>query len=243
MQQRFRIRRALGLSVRAWFRNVVPFTALAALLYAPVVIWVATVDLEGAESLDDLVDRVFVWPMYAVTALATLLAPMLTYRVVQDLNGVKVSMLTSMKHGLRGFVPALLLAVAVNLLSRIPVGGLVAAILTCVYFVAAPAAVAERLWPGAALRRSSELTLGRRPGIFAITFLIGLAVLGLLLAWVVPMAEGSATVAELRPTALFFVAIIGLLHMFTGIVEAVTYVLLREDQDGVSHEQLARVFE
>jgi hypothetical protein len=31
--------------------------------------------------------------------------------------------------------------------------------------------------------------------------------------------------------------------MFTGIVEAVSYALLRKDKDGTSYESLAKVFE
>ena len=243
MQQQFAILRALGLSFRAWFRNFVPITALTAILYAPVVIWVATTDFAEARTVDELLDRVFTWPGYALTALSTLLAPMLTYRVVQDLNGTRVSMLSSVRHGLRGVVPALLLAVIVNLLSIIPGGGLVAAIVTCVYFVAAPAAVAERLGPGAAFRRSAELTRGRRWGIFGISLLIAIVVIGMTIAWIIPMSKTGELFVDLRQTALIFVVVVGVLQMFTGIVAAVTYALLRKDKDGVSHEQLARIFE
>jgi hypothetical protein len=244
-QQDFRIFRALGLSFQIWFRNFVPFTLLTAVLYAPVFIWVATLDFESAGSLQDLVDRVFLWPIYAVTALATLLAPMLTYRVIQDLNGQRVSMMASIQHGMRGFIPAILVAVVVNLLQFIPFGGIAAAVITCIYFVAAPAAVAERLGPFTALARSATLTTGRRGGIFGLTFLIGIVFIVLLLAWIQPSLDdpGASFFADLRQNSLILVGALGILHMFTGIVEAVSYALLRQDKDGMSHEALARVFE
>jgi len=241
--QEFRVFRALGLSFRSWFRNFVPFTALAAVLYAPVFIYVATLDVEGASSLDEVVDTVFRWPIYLVTGLATLLAPMLTYRIIQDLNGVKVSLWTSIRHGVRGFLPAIVLAVIVSVLQLVPGAGIVATILTCIWFVATPAAVAEKIGPFAAFGRSAELTRGHRGGIFGVTFLIGILAVILLLAWIVPFVSNATEPSSVRTSAYVFVALIGMAQMFTGIVEAVSYALLREYKDGVSHDQLARVFE
>jgi hypothetical protein len=243
--QEFKVFRALGLSLRALFRNFVPFMVLTALLYAPVVVWVSTMDFESIGSVDELLDRLFVWPLYAVTALSSLLAPMITYRVIQDLNGVTVSMMTSIKHGARGFVPAIVLAAVINVLQLLPVGGILGAILLCVYFVTTPAAVAEKLGPVAAFQRSADLTRGRRGGIFGLTFLIGLIMVAMMLAWIVPMLQRPDTEIfdNLRPTAIVFVCMIGLLQMFNGVVEAVSYALLRKDKDGVSYDNLARVFE
>ncbi|MCW5801518.1 MAG: hypothetical protein KIT31_03960 [Deltaproteobacteria bacterium] len=243
--EQFRIFRALGLSFRSWFRNFIPFTLMAALLYAPVIIWIAVYDPTGAGGLEAAVNNTFVRPVFAMVGIAALLPPLLIYRVVQELNGQKVSMLASVKYGLRGILPAVILAVVVNAVSFIPMGGIVGAILTCIWFVAAPAAVAERLGPFAAFGRSSYLTQGRRWGIFGLTFLLGLVMMVLLFAWIAPMINSNPfrILSNLKPYALAFVVILGLFHMFTGIVQAVSYCLLRKDKDGVSHEELARVFE
>jgi len=241
--QDFRVFRALGLSFQSWFRNFVPFTALAAVLYAPVFIYVATLDFESASSLDKVIDRLFLWPIYLVVGLSTLLAPMLIYRIVQDLNGVKVSLWTSIQHGVRGFLPAIVLAVIVNVLQEVPGGGIASTILTCIWFVAAPAAVAEKLGPFAAFGRSAELTRGRRWGIFGVTFLIGILAAILMFAWIVPSVSAATELSSVRTFAYVLVALFGVLHMFTGIVEAVSYALLRQDKDGVSHDELARIFE
>ena len=243
--KRFSIVRALGHAFGVWARNVVPFTALTALLYAPVFIWIATYEVAGP--LGDVLDELFGWPILAIYGLSTLLAPMLTYRVVQDLRGVRVSMLTSVRFGVRGFVPAIALAIAINVLSSLSsIGGvIVAAIVVCVYYVAPPAAVAERIGAWESLGRSSELTQGRRPGIFLLHLVPGLAAMALMFGWLLPGLEDpdSAIRGDLRATALIVAGAVALMQTFTGIVAAVSYALLRQDKDGLSHEELARVFE
>lgn len=240
----FRIFRALGMAFRSWFKNFIPFTLLAAVLYSPVVLWIFTWDPNEAGGLEEVLNKAFVWPVYFIVGLSTLLAPMLTYRVIQELNGTKVSMLASIKYGMRGVMPALILAVVTNLLQLVPFGGIAGAIITCMWFVAAPAAVAEKLGPIAALTRSAELTSGRRWGIFGLTFLMGIVLIIMLMVWIAPMFAGDGDLeGSLRSSSLFFIGTMAVFQMFTGIVEAVSYALLRQDKDGVTHDELAKVFE
>lgn len=243
--QEFKIFRALGLAFRSWFKNFIPFTVLAALLYSPVILWIATYDVASIESFEQLVDHVFVKPIYALVGVSALLAPMLTYRVVQDLNGAKVAFGTSLKYGLRGIIPAVVLAVITNVVQLVPAGGIISAVITCIWFVAAPAAVAEKLGPGTAFTRSAELTKGRRWGIFGLTFLIGIVMVVVMVVWIVPMAERAPAelLAAAKTSAIAFVVIMGVFQTFTGIVQAVSYCLLRLDKEGVTHAELARVFE
>jgi len=244
--QEFKIFRALGLSFKSWFKNFIPFTLLTAILYAPIMIWVSQVNVNEVHDVQELINKTFLWPIYAVLAASTLLAPMLTYRVVMELNGTKVSMLTSAKYGVRGIIPALILAVVVNVLQQIPFGGILASIVTCIWFVAAPAAVAEQLNPISALSRSADLTKGRRWGIFGLNFLIGLVMIALVMAWIIPMfsrGDADSALRSLKSSSYMFLGVMGLFHMFTGIVEAVSYALLRVDKEGITHEQLAKVFE
>jgi hypothetical protein len=37
--------------------------------------------------------------------------------------------------------------------------------------------------------------------------------------------------------------VVGVFPLFTGIVEAVSYALLRQDKDGASYQDLAKIFE
>src|SRR5689334_19713994 len=99
--EQFTVSRAIGLSFKAWFRNFVPFTLLLAVLQSPVVIWIATQSL-AYKSGEDLGDRFFTYPVYFMVAASTLVPPLLIYRVVQELNGTRVSMATSIRFGLRG---------------------------------------------------------------------------------------------------------------------------------------------
>lgn len=59
MMNEFKIGRALGLSVRAWGRNLIPFTALALVLYAAPVVWILT-KVGTATTADDLANHAFI---------------------------------------------------------------------------------------------------------------------------------------------------------------------------------------
>ncbi|HEX2691527.1 MAG TPA: hypothetical protein VHN14_33175, partial [Kofleriaceae bacterium] len=169
--EQFKISRALGLSFTSWFRNFIPFTLLAAVLYSPVVIWLMTRNPASEAGAEDLLDNFFTYPVYLTIGTSMLVPPLLTYRVIQELNGTTVSMWTSISFGLRGVPSAIILALITNLVQLVPgVGGIVGAIVTCICFVTTPAAVAERLNPFSALSRSAALTRGRRWGIFGLTF-------------------------------------------------------------------------
>jgi hypothetical protein len=247
--QQFRIFRALGLSFKAWFGNFIPFTLLAAVLYSPVVIWVLSYDPSRAENLDALMNAYFLRPIYVLAGLSTLLAPLITYRVVKDLNGTRVSLLTSVKFGLRGILPAIFFAVIINLVQLVPfVGSIIGIVMTCVWFVTTPAAVAERLGPFAAFSRSAQLTAGRRGGIFGLSLLIGLVMLAFLFLWIFPLFQHSgqdaaAVMSNAQRAAILFAVTMGVFQLFNGIVQAVAYALLRQDKDGVSYEELAKIFE
>jgi hypothetical protein len=242
----FRIGRALGLSFKAFGRNFIPLMLLSAVLYVPIVFYalsgVSAMHSGGLEGLEAALNRVFIYPLYMLIAAQTIIAPMLTYKVIQDLGGNKVSMGTTFAYGVRGIIPAIIMAVVTNLLQMIPMGGILSSIIMCIWFVAAPAAVAEKLNPIAALSRSAHLTSGRRWGIWGMMFLVGLIQIGLMMAWVIPTFS-SGDEGSMKTAMIGFVAILGIFYAFTNVVEAVSYVLLREDKDGVTHEELARVFE
>ncbi|MEZ4401663.1 MAG: hypothetical protein R3B06_16675 [Kofleriaceae bacterium] len=241
----FRVFRAMGLGFSSWFRNFIPFTSLAVILYAPVFAWVALSDPRKATSVDDLVSSYFVRPLYVMAGVGVLVPALITYRVVQQLGGQQVSMGESIVRGVRGIAPGLIVAVIVNLLQLIPVGGIIAAVLTCTWFVATPAAVAEKLGPFAAMGRSGVLTLGRRWGIFGLTFLVGLVVALTAMVWIVPaINRGDASfLTSFKTWTVVFMALMGVLHLYTGVVASVSYALLRQDKDGMSHEALAAVFD
>ncbi len=244
--QDFTVFRALGLSFKSWFRNFIPFTLLTAILYAPVVIYLVTLKPSDAWTLEQTLNRTFMYPLYMMVVVSTLLPPMLVYKVVQDLNGQKVSFFTSMKYGVRGILPAIIVGGIGVALGQIPMGGIINAVLACIWFVASPAAVAEKISnPFAAMSRSGTLTAGRRWGIFGLLFLVGLVQIGVIFMFVAPLFSSNADASESTFIAMSIKVVVtmGIFYMFSGIAQAVSYVLLRQDKEGVSHDELAKIFE
>jgi hypothetical protein len=240
----FKISRALGLSFTSLFRNIIPFTLLGAIIFAPA--YYMTISADATSDVELYVNRLFVYPLYAIAAGAALLSPMMTYRVVQELNGTKVSMLDSIKFGFRGIIPAAIFGGVVSVAQLLPMGGILGAIITCIWFVCAPSAVAERVGAITAFSRSAELTAGRRWGIFGLTFLIGLIQVGVIMIWLAPKLAGDfeeSLEKSLAGGALFLIITISVFQLFMGIVQAVSYALLREDKEGVTSDALAKVFE
>jgi hypothetical protein len=175
--------------------------------------------------------------------MSTLLVPLLSYRVIRQLEGSWIPLLASMQAGFLGILPAAILTLAMNLLQLIPLGGIPGAVVMCVWFVAAPAAIAERLGLFAALARSTELTRGRRWNIFGLSFLIGIMLVASFYIWVYPAMEAAdEDLSAIRSPAIGSVIVTGVLYTITGIAEAIGYVLLRrekEGHEGVAPEQLA----
>jgi len=252
--QNFGIGRALGLGFRAWFGNFVPVTLLAAVLYTPIIIWAATLpgpealETQGANAVINTYISFIEHGAIALVGVSTLLAPLLTYRVVQWMNGRKVPIGESFKYGLRGILPAVMIAVIGSLLGLLPKGGgILGTIMQCILFVAAPAAVAEKLNPFAALGRSAKLTEGRRIGIFFLLFMIAIVIVIVLMGVVSPLEHAdqmseAQVMAKLKQSAYIIVAVVCVYQIFMSMVQAVSYSLLRTDKDGVSNEELANVF-
>jgi hypothetical protein len=240
----FRVFRAIGLAFKAWFANFIPITLLAAVLYAPAVIAAATMHGDAGELTANDMEG-FAHVIWLVAGGSALVAPFLTYRVIQHMNGAKASILSSVTHGFRGIIPVLIIAIVNAGLGMLPggFGGFISIFVNCYWFVAGPAAVVERLGPFAALSRSATLTNGRRGGIFGLCLVIGLSLVVIMIVVFAPMFSRHATAEEFKHMVIVVVPIICIYNMFNGIVQAVSYSLLRADKDGVSNEELAKVFE
>jgi hypothetical protein len=245
----FRVFRAMGLAFKAWFANFIPFTLVLAVLYAPLIYWTLLLPTTDAESqaTQDAYLTFFSRAPYLLVGMTMFISPLITYRVIQYLNGAKSSMGTSLRFGIRGILPAIIMAVATTLVQMLPAGFILGMILTCWWFVAGPAAVVERLNPIEALSRSAVLTNGRRWGIFGIYLTIIIVVVVVVLAWFVPMfanlKNSDSDLSTARNAVLAFIVMYGIFQLYTGIVQAVSYSLLRGDKDGVSNDELAKVFE
>jgi hypothetical protein len=238
--KQFRIFRTLGMSFRIWLKNFIPFTLFAAMLYSPV--WV---ELASDDKLDPfLLAPLRGVPVYGMLAFSALLTPLITGRVIQDLSGHRGSFITSLRFSVRGILPAQFLVVAMIVLGFVPMmGAIIGMVIMCICFVVTPAAVAERLGPIAAFSRSAHLTQARFWAVFGLRVLVFLpaGVLGVMRTIPLWNYEGTgftsdasyaAMAEQARVLTIVFLIALGVVQVFTRIVEAVAYVLLREDKEG-----------
>jgi len=125
-------------------------------------------------------------------------------------------------------------------------------ILYCIFAVSAPALVAERIGPIAAMQRSRRLTAGARWKVFAISLIV------LVLTWVISatisavsfqlfggmQGLAAATFSGRIPLAYFVIQSIGqtLSACVWSVLASALYVELRDWKDGPASEALAEVF-
>lgn len=227
--------RALGLTVRMWIRNFVPFTLVVVALCVPAILWILKAEPSEVRTVGDFVYVYLLWPLCVTVGLSTLLAPLLMYRVIRQLEGTWAPLATSMQVGLRGVPPVLIMAGVSCVMSLIPLGWIAGAVSMCVWFVVTPSAVAEALGPFAAFRRSAELTRGRRWNILRFHLLVGGVLVVCFLVWIffaIDSLHGEAASFK-RPSILCVIGA-SVFYTFRGLTEAVGYVLLRREKEGVS---------
>jgi hypothetical protein len=162
------------------------------------------------------------------------------YGVVQDLRGRTFSIGDSLRIALDRFLP--LIGVAVCVVIAIGLGTVLlivpGLILACMFFVATPACVAERLGVFESLSRSRALTKGYRWQVFGLFLL--LIVAGLIIAAVV----GAIAFTAGWLGVVIFSQVLGvLLSSFNGVIVSVFYYELRVAKEGVDIEKIASVFE
>jgi hypothetical protein len=162
------------------------------------------------------------------------------YGVVQDLRGRTFSIGDSIRIALDRFLP--LLGVAFSAVIAIGFASLLllvpGLILACMFFVATPACVAERIGVFESLSRSRSLTKGYRWQVFGLFLL--LLVAGIIIAAAVGVI---AAAAGWLGVVIFSQALGVVLSSFNGVIVSVFYYELRVAKEGVDIEKIASVFE
>jgi hypothetical protein len=245
MTTTFGIGNVFATGVRIWIRNLVPFTVIAALLHAPLLIWglavshVARGRLLILESLGS---------SFLQLLIGVVVSGALTYGVVMELSGQRASIGACITTGFTRLLPVL----AVGLLTGLAVGGATLLLIVpgfivmCMLYVTTQVAVIERPGISASLGRSSELTRGHRWAIFGLMVLV--AVIGGACQVVLQLATASLVDSpeRLLRTPLYICANFGLtvlLGSFGAVLSGVAYYLLRAEKDGTSADELARIFD
>jgi hypothetical protein len=252
MNEQFTVGRVLGTGFRVWGRNLVPFLVITSLIYAPLIIWGVTL-VSGGVTLEHL-DKVGKFVQYSggIDSLLNLVvSAALTYGVVMELQGQRASIGACIGTGLARFFPVLgvvflsILCVLAGLLAII-VGAFV---VLCMLFVATQASVIEKPGLIGALKRSRELTRGHRLQIFGLLIVLGIMNWGaqkIVENVMLPKQTVGNLDQFLKAIPAYLYVDIGRQLIITSIgavMAAVSYVHLRQEKEGTSVAELARVFE
>ena len=244
MADRIRSGNALSRAFAVLGQAFGPLLALAVLLQLPVLaISLGSLAIGAAGGLEG--PALWTWiGMAAIVALllGSLATAVVTQAVVSVLRGQPASFTASFRAG----IAVAGAAIGVAFLSTLAIaGGLLllvvpGAIMACALFVAAPAAVVERLGPVAALERSWQLTKGHRWNIFGVTFAIGF------MARVASKAAGAFFQDLQSEEPTMGVAVAGALvawgvevlgQLVLSVAAAVTYHDLRLTKDGWQEDE------
>jgi hypothetical protein len=250
-RQPFAVGSVLNRSFSIWFRNIIPFTLMVAVMESPMLVDFYMVASGAIEMYGDLFAITFLLGTFLLGLVAT---GALTFGVFQQLKGSPAGIGDSIAVGFSRLLPVigvgLVLAIilgAVFLAISMVVGVAVGAVgfagfitlplfafffsVMCKYYVAVPAAVVEKPGVLGALRRSAELTQGGRVTVF----LIWLALIGLrMLAELVIRNVDTTGWIDVGFT-VFWVAL-------QATTSAVIYHDLRVSKEGVDIGELTRVF-
>jgi len=247
MVREFRIGTVFRLSFAIWWRNAAPFTLLTTIIYVPLILWAMSLARGQVDAAQ--VEQFGLVSVGIVSLLNMLLTATLTYGVVMELRGERASLGACVVNGLKRFFPV----VGVTLLTTLAIGGATlllivpGLIVSCMLWVAVPAAIVERPGLMGALRRSRALTQGNKMQIFGLILLLGMltgAVSGIMQAVLLEGGSIADTSVERLPTYIYAEVVrIVVFGPLGAVLPAVSYFLLREEREGVSAAELAKVFE
>ncbi len=253
MENRFSIGKVLGMGFKVWFKNILPFTLIAALIYSPFVIW--GVSLTGGEMDLYKLQKIVTFSEYSkfiIPLLNIVVSAALTYGVVMELQGQRASIGSCVATGMVRLFPVLGVAFLQGLAM---VGAFLALIVPffivyCMLYVSTQASVLERPGIVGALKRSRELTEGHKMEIFGllfILFLIQFALEKIVETVMLPDAGNAAIFDQTlkRIPAYIYVDLARTVIVATlsSVMGAVTYFYLRQEKEGTSASELAAVFE
>ena len=240
----------LSTSVGHFFRNLVPFALLGALILSPWIafhVWSVNRPMPSRPEVADILLVVLIQlaGLLLQILLGYVLTGAVTYGVVQQLRGQPTSFAATIAKGLQVFGRTLAVGVVCGLriclyCLLLVVPGIMEAMRL---YVAIPVAVIEGTDVGKSIERSKALTDGSRWQVFA-SWLILLVlgwVVGALLVFVATMLGPRTTPAA--PVLIGIqVASAVLLTTFGATVAAVCYSMLRHGKENVDVKEIAAVF-
>ncbi len=260
----FSIGRVFADSFRILIKNVIAFLAISLLLHL-VRIGVAKPDPAAitASSGEFSWSGVIIGPFLgAIISQLMQLATM--FAVLRNLRG-EVASIADFTRGVR-FIPAVAAAAIIVSLPTLAsplmlsamarnyllVGvsliglGILSLVLMVIFWVPSQCIAIEQTGIFAGLKRSAQLTKGRRWSIFGLIMIVGIVILPVLFAVSalshIPMRELATTELTTVPGAMYHLAIVAL-SAFYAIVTTVSFYYLRIEKDGIGAMDVAQIFE
>jgi MFS family permease len=244
----FSVGAVLSTSISVFFRNLVPFLAITAVIGIPYILisfWMLSSvrDFREAAQAGALPSGFIGMAGLATIVLIltnTLSQSAINYGTFQDLRGRRASMSESLGRGFAMMPRVLIGAVLATIAYMIGFMLLIVPgiILTLMWWVFIPVIVVEGAGIGDAFARSRALTSGHRWGILGVTAIV--VVSQYIVSWVVGTIGGllGPAVAEI----LNLVVILGFTAFF-AVLCAVGYYYLRAEKEGIVIDDIARVFD
>jgi hypothetical protein len=221
----FSVLAVLRTAMRVTKRNLVPFLVLSSVIVAPSIIVVRVANVEEA---------IVVLLLGMVTQ--SLASAVVTYGVVMELQGSRPSARACIANGFsqlgRVLGVSLIAALAIcGAMLLLIVPGVIVALM---FYVIIPVTVVERVGIDAAMKRSRELTHGRKGDLWLI----------LMLGAAINIAIELTAKYELGPEAALALRGVGsaFTTMFFSVTSAVVYVTLRRLREGTTVPDLATAF-
>lgn len=237
----FGVGHVLGESLRALIDNLLPFLAVALLLVSPVYMLVAWLVWEG-EFILILHDQVLELGLTAAEVLLGFIThAAVVYGTFRYLQGQRPSFSESVTNGLRGAAAVILVSLVSGLVVVLGLAFFVipGAILATMFWIAVPAAVAEKTGIIDSLGRSEDLTAGYRWKVF-----------GIILVVIVIQTLTDRLIERFLDFDASFYMSLGLAWVisatftaFAAVVCTVTYYHLRRVKEGSDVDEIAAVFD
>jgi hypothetical protein len=237
----FRAGRVFNRTWSVFSRNLLPFCLVTVIASLPNVLIVGTQTAEDPRLTGGNYAGWFFLALLAAMVLSALSEAVVLYAAFEDMRGLPVNLIESVRIGLRRFFPVLGVAVGVPILAGLAAFMLVfpAFIVMSMLFVAMPVCVVEKLGPLKSMGRSAQLTKGHRWkifGLWAATTIVGGIIQSSL--------EGLSNYVGGEPLRLVVLLACGaLVGAFYAILVVVTYHDLRVAKEGVDTSQIAAVFD
>jgi len=234
----FSIGRVLSRTFPIWARNIIPFSILSVIVYAPLGIFLFVAAPSDGDT-DSILVYIGVYVLLFL-ALQQVVAGALIYGVLQQLRGERAGFADCLRVGFGRLLPVVAVGVLAGLLVLLGFFVLVipGVILACMYWVAVPVAVVEKPGVIASLKRSAQLTSGEKWSVFVILLL--LFVIQQAATKIVDAATGESGGFAAVATSLIVTIAFG---MLSAVASAVGYHDLRVAKEGVGIDDLVKVFE